>query len=139
MHLLVVTQYFWPENFRINDLVSDLLKRGHQVTVLTGYPNYPEGKILPVFKADKERFSRFEGAQIIRCPLIPRGRNKITLLLNYLSFALSACLLGMWKLRNIKVDMIFVYQLSPATVGLPGILFKKFKKVPMVLWVLDLW
>lgn len=139
MHLLVVTQYFWPENFRINDLVSDFLKRGHQVTVLTGYPNYPEGKILPVFKADKDRFSRLEGARIIRCPLIPRGRNKITLFLNYLSFALSACLLGVWKLRNIKVDMIFVCQLSPATVGIPGILLKKIKKVPMILWVLDLW
>lgn len=64
MRILVVSQYFWPENFRINDLVRELVQRGHEVTVLTGVPNYPDGKIFSEFVIDPDRYARYEGAQV---------------------------------------------------------------------------
>src|SRR5512147_979198 len=101
MRILVVTQYFWPENFRINDLVAELVRRGHEVTVLTGLPNYPGGALFPEFAADRSAFATYEGAKIVRVPLVMRGRGRgLRLFANYLSFALSASLLGAWRLRR---------------------------------------
>jgi glycosyltransferase involved in cell wall biosynthesis len=139
MRLLVVSQYFWPENFRINDLVAEFSRRGHQVTVLTGYPNYPDGKIFQQFLDDPAFYSNFEGADIVRVPLMPRGQGGLKLILNYLTFAVSASVVGLLKLRSHQFDVIFTYQLSPVTVGLPAVLIRAVKKVPMALWVLDLW
>lgn len=139
MKVLVISQYFWPENFRINDLVCELVKRGHCVTVLTGYPNYPDGQIFSEFKKNPSQFLEFNGTSVIRVPLIPRGTNRISLVLNYFSFMLSAAILGIWKLKNKKFDVIFVFQPSPITVGVPAVIFKFFKKIPIVFWVLDLW
>lgn len=139
MRLLVVTQYFWPENFRINDLVAELANRGHQVTVLTGLPNYPDGKVFPEFQVDSAEFQEYEGARIVRVPMMPRGQGGLRLILNYLSFAISASFLGLWKLRGEKFDVIFAYEPSPVTVGLPAVLFRAVKRVPLVFWVLDLW
>jgi len=139
MHLLIVTQYFWPENFRINDLVVDFIKRGFKVTVLTGYPNYPEGRIFPSFLSNKGKFSHLEGADIIRCPMIPRGKGGAKLILNYLSFAISASILGAWKLRRVHYDLVFAYQVSPATIAIPAIFLKRLRKAPLVFWILDLW
>ena len=139
MRLLVISQYFWPENFRINDLVAGLIARGHEVTVLAGEPNYPDGTVIPDFRRDAAACSRFNGAQIVRVPLVPRGRGRIQLLLNYVSFAVTGCLVGAWRLRGRKFDAIFVCQLSPATLALPGVLQRTLKKIPMAMWVLDLW
>ena len=139
MRLLVVSQYFWPENFRINDLVAEFVKRGHQVTVLTGLPNYPDGKIFSQFRTEPLRYSYFEGAEVVRVPLMPRGNGGLRLILNYLTFALSASVLGLWKLRGRQFDVIFTCQLSPVTVGLPAVVVRAIKRVPMAFWVLDLW
>ena len=139
MRLLVVTQYFWPENFRINDLVGELVRRGHQVTVLTGLPNYPDGQVFSSYLADPEKFLEYEGAEIIRVPLIPRGSGGLRLMLNYLSFTLTATFFGLWKLRGRQFDAIFTCQLSPVTVGLPAAALRKSKKTPMAMWILDLW
>lgn len=139
MHILVVSQYFWPEHFRVNDLVAGLVARGHQVTVLTGYPNYPDGQVFASFRADPAAFNTHAGANIVRVPLVARGRGGLRLLINYLSFAASATVLGMWKLRRCRFDAIFVCQLSPVTVALPAIAFRRLKRAPMALWVLDLW
>ncbi len=139
MRLLIISQYFWPENFRINDLATEFVKKGHAVTVLTGFPNYPDGKILNEFSMNPHMFSVYEGANIVRVPLIYRGTNSITLALNYLSFALSAITIGAWKLRGQSFDVIFVFQVSPVTVGIPGIVLSWIKSAPMVMWVLDLW
>lgn len=139
MRLLVVTQYFWPENFRINDLVAEFVKRGHQVTVLTGLPNYPEGKVFEQFRADPVKYSNYQGAEIVRVPLIPRGNGGLRLILNYLSFAASASIIGLWKLRGRQFDVIFTCQLSPVTVGLPAAVMRFAKRAPMAFWVLDLW
>ena len=139
MRLLVVSQYFWPENFRINDLVAELVGRGHEVTVLTGLPNYPDGQVFPQFRADPAGYARYQGAEIIRVPMFPRGRGSLRLMLNYVSYAASASVVGLWKLRGRKFDAIFTCQLSPVTVGLPAATLRAVKRVPMVFWVLDLW
>ena len=139
MRLLVVTQYFWPENFRINDLVTEFTRKGHEVTVLTGWPNYPDGKVFEAYRQDPARFVSFEGARVVRVPLFPRGRGGLRLMLNYLSFALSASLLGLWKLRGQSFDAVLVYEPSPITVGIPGAVMRAVKRAPMALWVLDLW
>lgn len=139
MKLLVVSQYFWPENFRINDLVAGLRARGHEVTVLTGWPNYPDGEVFPSYRAEPGDFARFEGAEVIRVPLVPRGRNTLMLALNYLSFALSASLLGPWRLKGRRFDAVFVFQTSPVTAALPALLLGRLKRAPVSMWILDLW
>lgn len=139
MRLLVVTQYFWPENFRINDLVSKLVRRGHQVTVLTGVPNYPDGHVFPAFLSDPSRYASYEGASVHRVPMLPRGKGGLRLLLNYLSFAFSASTVGVWKLRGQKYDAIFAYEPSPITVGLPAVALRFTKNAPLLFWVQDLW
>lgn len=139
MRLLVVSQYFWPENFRINDLVAELVLRGHQVTVLTGFPNYPDGKVFQDFRDAPARYSHYEGAEVVRVPLMPRGQGGLRLMLNYLTFAANASVLGLWKLRGCQFDAIFAYEPSPITVGLPAAVMRAVKRAPMAFWVLDLW
>lgn len=139
MRVLIVSHYFWPENFRINELTAELVKRGHEVTVLTGRPNYPEGVVLPEFLADPGRFAHFEGAEVLRVPLRPRGKGGVQMLLNYLSFAVLASVLGPWKLRGRAFDTIFFFEPSPITSVLPAVLLRRIKRAPLLLWVLDLW
>jgi len=134
VNILIVSQYFWPENFRINDLASELVKRGHEVTVLTGFPNYPNGYVFTEFLENSSAFSKFENV-----PLVPRGTGSVHLFLNYLSFAINACVLGAWRLRGQKFDVVLTCQLSPVTVGLSGAFLAWVKNVPMAMWVLDLW
>ncbi|MEO8409195.1 MAG: glycosyltransferase family 4 protein [Propionivibrio sp.] len=139
MQILVVSQYFWPENFRINDLVTELAGLGHDVTVLTGYPNYPSGSVFEDFKKNPEAFQRYGAVRVVRVPLISRGTSALRLLLNYFSFALSACTIGAWRLRSKPFDVIFAFEPSPITVGIPAALMRWLKKAPLVFWVLDLW
>ena len=139
VRLLVVTQYFWPENFRINDLVSELVRRGHQVTVLTGVPNYPDGQVFTAFKSDASQFSRYAGAYVHRVPMLPRGKGGMRLFLNYLTFAISASTVGVWKLRGLHFDAIFAYEPSPITVGLPAVTLRRTKNASLLFWVQDLW
>ena len=139
MRILVVTQYFWPENFRINDLVLAMGERGHQITILTGEPNYPSGKFFTEYLADKAAFSNFGESPVIRIPVLARKNNRLSLFLNYLSFIISASTVGVWKLRKKSFDIIFVYEPSPITVGIPAAILRKIKKAPLAFWVLDLW
>lgn len=139
MRILVVTQYFWPEVFRLNEVVAYLSERGHEVTVLTGQPNYPSGKIFPEFRSRPGDFASYHGARIVRVPLIPRGNSRWRLVLNYLTYALSATVAGAWRLRGQPFDAIFVVQLSPATSALPAVWLRKIKRVPIAMWILDLW
>lgn len=139
MRVLLVTHHFWPENFKVNDLIDGLLDKGHDVTILTGKPNYPEGKIYPEFIDNPQKFRKFRSAQIKRVPVIPRGSSKTQLFLNYLSFLFSLSLFGPFKTRKKKFDCILVFAVSPISVAIPAILISKLRKVPLLLWVLDLW
>lgn len=139
MRILVVSQYFWPENFRINDLVKEWVQCGHEVTVLTGIPNYPAGKVFDEYLKQPGAFAEFEGAQVLRVPMLPRGAGGWRLMLNYLSFVAAACSVGPWRLRHKPVDVIFVFEPSPVTVGIPAVWLGKIKKAPVVFWALDLW
>lgn len=139
MRLLVVSQYFWPENFRINDLVADMTTRGHEVTVLTGQPNYPAGRFFPGYGWGRVRTENYQGARVIRVLLVPRGAaGAIRLALNYLSFAVFGAF-GAWLRLRGKFDAIFVFEVSPITVGIPAIVASRRFNAPILFWVLDLW
>lgn len=139
MKILVVSQYFWPETFRINDLVAELVSRGHEVTVLTGLPNYPGGTVFADYKANPAAYRSYAGAEVVRIRLAPRGQGSLRLMINYLSFALWASMAGPFKLAGRKFDAIFVFEPSPITVGLPAVVLKWLKRAPIAFWVLDLW
>ena len=140
MRILIVSQYFWPEGFRINEITKTLVEQGHQVDVLTGKPNYPEGTIYAGYCAWSCGHEDFHGVTVNRVPLIPRGKNsKVRLAVNYLSFMLSGSLFGPWMQRGRSYDVIFVYGLSPLLLALPGLLLGWIKRVPVVIWVQDLW
>ncbi|MCG8670495.1 MAG: glycosyltransferase family 4 protein [Pseudomonadales bacterium] len=139
MKILIVSQYFWPENMRINDLVRDLIERGHKVTVLTGLPNYPEGSVYEDYKSNPASYSNFHGAEIVRVPMVARGSNNLSLILNYISFLVSASVIGLWRVRSSKFDVVFSYAVSPILSSIPAVLLGKRKGIPVYIWVLDLW
>ncbi len=139
MKILIVAQYFWPENFRINDLAQGLRGRGHEVTVYTGKPNYPEGRFFPGYGFFGRSTEDYEGVRVIRVPLLPRGDGgALRLVLNYFSFALFASLLAPFRVAG-DYDVIFVFEVSPITVGLPALVLKRLKRAPVLFWVQDLW
>lgn len=141
MNILIVTQYFWPEVFIINDLARKLKEHGHVVTVVTGKPNYPEGDIFPGYSAGgtlREYFA--DMVEVVRVPLWPRGRGGArNLVLNYVSFVLSGIALMPWLLRERKFDAILVFAPSPITQVIPAILLKWLKRSHLAVWVQDLW
>ncbi len=137
--MLVVTQYFWPERFRINDLVTDMKARGYEVTVLTGKPNYPTGQFFSGYGFLSRSKDEYQGVTVHRAPLIPRGKGQNwRLALNYLSFAFFAAIFAPFRCRE-DFDVIFVYEPSPVTVCLPAIVLKWLRRKPLILWVGDPW
>ena len=136
-HILVISQYFYPEQFRINDICCEWVKRGYKVTVLTGIPNYPQGKFYDGYSWTKKRKEVWNGIDIIRIPLIARGHSSIGMVLNYLSFPVSG---WFWKIKTkIKPDYIFMFETSPMTQCKIGVWFKKKVHVPLYLYAQDLW
>lgn len=139
MKILVITQYFKPESFRINDLSYGLMEMGHEVSVLTGLPNYPTGKIYEGYGFSSIGRQVIDGVEIIRCPVIPRFSGKrYQLFLNYMSFAFCATIAALINLKS-RYDIIFVYEPSPITVGIPARILKYLNKTPIIFWVQDLW
>lgn len=137
MKILIVTQYFYPENFRINNLVLELKNRGHKITVLTGLPNYPRGEYFNGYSTEKNCDEIWENIKIYRCKLKARHSGSINLIRNYFSFVRQ----GKKKLKDIKedFDLIYVFEVSPITVALPAIKMKKIRKIPLIMNVQDLW
>lgn len=136
-HILVVSQYFYPENFRINDICKEWVKRGYKVTVLTGIPNYPQGSFYAGYSWFQGRRETYEGMDIIRIPLIPRGHNAWMLMLNYVSFVISG---WFWKsFTGLKADRVFICEVSPMTQALPGVWYAKRRRIPCSIYVQDLW
>ena len=136
MKILIISQYFHPENFKINDIALGLKERGHEVSVLTGIPNYPTGIFFDGYSKDSGD-ETWEGIKIYRSRLVPRGNGGARLFLNYLSFAFMASK----KIDLIKdsFDRILVYEPSPVTVGVPAMKAAKKFKAPYFFWVQDLW
>lgn len=139
LKILVVTQYFWPEEFRINDICKGILEKGHEVEVLTGLPNYPGGSLYSGYSFFRRGSRNYEGIRVHRSYVIPRGKgNKVMLALNYFSFIFFT-LFHIPNLLFKKFDKIFVFQTSPITAAIPAIVVKKLKKIPCSIYIQDLW
>lgn len=137
MKILVVCQYYYPEPFRISDICETLVKNGHEVTVLTGLPNYPEGCILDDYRHGKKRNETLNGVKIIRCFEIGRGKSHLKLFLNYFSYAVSATLKVLFMKE--EFDVVLVNQLSPVMMGIPAMAYKKKHHKKILFYCLDLW
>lgn len=136
--ILVISQYFYPENFRINDLVLELEKRDYDITVLTGLPNYPTGEYFQGYSTEKCCDENWKGVQIYRCKLRARSKGTLNLIRNYISFVIQAKR-KMKEIKDDKFDAIYVFEVSPITVALPAISYKKKKHTPIIMNVQDLW
>lgn len=137
MKILVVCQYYYPEQFRINDICETLVKKENEVTVLTGLPNYPRGKVSKEYKFFRKRKEKINGVNVIRSFEIGRRRGIIFRVLNYLSYMISASIKACFMKE--QFDVVYVYQLSPILMAVPGIIYKKRHNTKMVLYCLDLW
>ena len=141
MKIALVSQYFWPESFSINDLAKTLVEQGHTVEVFTGKPNYPEGKVFPGYDAvgcSQETYG--PGIKIHRVPLRPRGAGGAkNLLFNYLSFVFNGLRYFPKQVREKDFDVVFVFTLSPITSVIPAIYLRWKLKKHLAIWVLDLW
>lgn len=137
MKILVVCQYYYPEPFRISDVCEELTKRGHEVTVVTGIPNYPEGIIYTDYRKGKNRKEFIKGVNVHRCFTIGRRTGALFRFLNYYSFAISST--HYVSRMKKQFDVVFVNQLSPVMMACAGIYAKKKWNIPLVLYCLDLW
>lgn len=136
-HILIVSQYFHPEPFRITDMAREWVRRGHRVTVLTGIPNYPSGRFYRGYGLFRRRREVLDGVEIIRIPLLPRGKSAVGMVLNYLSFVLSGFF---WKtFTRLRADLVFTFEVSPMTQALVGVWYAKRRRIPHYIYVQDLW
>ncbi len=137
MKILIVSQYFYPETFRVNALSEELVKRGHDVTVLTGYPQYPQGKIYDGYGFKIPYEKEWNGVKLERVKVVPRGKNIIGMIRNCFSYVFRG---DQWvrKCRE-HYDAIYVFETSPVTVGLPAVKYKEKFGTPIFFNVQDLW
>lgn len=147
MKILIVTQYYFPEQFQINEIAPELVKRGHDVTVLCGVPNYPKGVVYNGYTTKNERlqaeaeYFRQTGVKVMHCNQIPRGHNPLQLILNYFSFVRNSktVIQKIVEAEEAKYDIVLGYQLSPITSMYAALEYKKLTEVPVVYYTLDLW
>lgn len=141
MKLLIVSQYFWPENFIINDLVLHLKHNGHDVTVLTGKPNYPDGKVFDGYTEKGVQHESYHGLiDVFRVPLQPRKSASFRgLLFNYLSFVVSGLRYFPRLVKDKEFEAVLVFAPSPITSAIPAIPLKWMKNAHFAIWVQDLW
>ncbi len=136
--LLIVTQHFWPENFRINDIVQGFLADGIQVDVLCGLPNYPKGEWFDGYGKNGPFYGEWNGARIFRCREIPRtGNTSVRIFLNYISWPVYAAL-ALHRLKG-PYDAVLCYNTSPVLMSWPAILAARRFKAPLTNYVLDIW
>lgn len=141
MKILVICQYYYPEPFRVNDICEEMVKRGHEVTVVTGEPNYPEGQIYKGYENHAHSDEVINGVKVHRCPIIPRKTGTLYRFLNYFSYPYQA----KKYIKNLRAsdgkpfDVVFVNQLSPVMMAEPAISYKKKYGTPVLMYCLDLW
>jgi len=146
MRILIVTQYYFPEQFQINEIAPELVKRGHEVTVLCGVPNYPKGVVFEGYKTKGERLKAEElyfkqtGVKVVHCNQIPRGHNPLKLIMNYFSFVRNSKVeVRRLVAKGERYDMVLGYQLSPITSMYAALEYKKLMSVPVLYYTLDIW
>ncbi|MBU1571284.1 MAG: glycosyltransferase, partial [Proteobacteria bacterium] len=138
MKILILTQWYPPEPaLLIQELAQTLIAHGHQVTVLTGFPNYPSGQLYPGYQLRLLQRETIAGVPVVRVPLYPEhSLSGFKRALNYLSFAASATVFG-WGAVS-KPEVIFVYH-PPLTIGLPAYLLSRLWRIPFVYNIADMW
>ena len=138
--ILILTNHFYPENFRANDVAFDLVEKDFDVTVLTCIPNYPQGRFYKGYGLFKKRKEIVRGVKIIRVPLIPRGKGSLFMLsLNYISYNFFLLIWSFFTALFNKFDSILVHHTSPVFVGIPAVMVKKMQKIKLYFWNLDIW
>lgn len=143
MKILIVTQYYYPEQFQINDIAPELVKRGHEVTVLCGVPNYPKGVVFKSYETSGERelaekeYFEHTGVKVVHVSQIPRGNNPFSLIRNYISFARNSK--NAVRQVDRDFDVVLGYQLSPITSMYAALEYKKLNGAPVVYYTLDIW
>lgn len=136
-HILVISQYFYPEQFRVNDICTEWIERGYNVTVVTGIPNYPQGEFYEGYDYNHNRTETWNGVDIIRLPIKPRKSGAYNLAMNYASFVIEG---RKWiKNTNLKADEVFVYEVSPMTQALVGVWYAQKNHIKCNIYVTDLW
>ena len=136
MNILVVSQYYYPEPFRLNEICEELVKRNHNITVLTSNPNYPDGEIFNGYQNINSK-EMINGVVVYRCKCRPRHKGSINLALNYIDFVRKAT--KIISTIDEDFDCIYIYQLSPITSCMPAFKLKKERKLPIFLYCLDVW
>lgn len=140
MRILLVTQYFYPEVFKSNDLAFELVKRGHHVDALVGIPNYPEGKYFKGYGIFKKRHEVVNGVNVYRVFQTPRGKGGWRLPVNYFTFVIFGCLRVLFQfVWRKKYDCIIGHEPSPIFQAYPALLLRKLRKIPFYYWIMDLW
>jgi len=138
-NILILSSLFNPEISKANDMVEYFLEKKYSITVMCPIPNYPKGKYYKNYGIFKKRYEKLNNLNIVRIIVWPRGNgSKVNLFLNYLSFIVFSIIPAI-ILSFKKFDLIFVHQLSPITIAIPGIIIKKIKRIPLIMWVTDLW
>tara|TARA_A100001035_G_scaffold279980_1_gene283361 strand:- start:32768 stop:33982 length:1215 start_codon:yes stop_codon:yes gene_type:complete len=140
MKILILSQYFWPESFRINEVAQTLNEMGHEIDILTAKPNYPKGKLFQGYNPFSFEMHLYKNMKVYRAPIITRGlNNPVKLTLNYLSFVITGSLYVLFKLKNNDYQIIYIYSTSPVLQAIPGLIIRKLRKIPLVLNLQDLW
>ena len=140
MNVCIYTNHFFPEDFKVNDIAFELAERGHKVTVITAIPDYPKGQYYEGYSLFLKRKEVLKNVNVIRLFRIPRGKgSKLNLMLNYLSYFISASIHTFFFSFRTKFDVVFVHETSPFFIGIPAVFLSKLKKIPLCFWVLDLW
>ncbi|HJC79656.1 MAG TPA: glycosyltransferase, partial [Candidatus Mediterraneibacter excrementipullorum] len=141
MKILVVCQYYYPEPFRITDICEEMVRRGHEVQVVTGYPNYPEGVLYDGYGKGKKIDEIINGVKVHRCYTIPRKTGALYRFLNYYSYCFSSSryIKNCMSSNGMPFDIVFVNQLSPVMMGKAAVKYKKKFRVPTIMYCLDIW
>lgn len=137
MKILLISQYYWPENSRVTDIAESLYESGNDVTVLTGLPNYPQGYIYEGYRKGGNRIQVHNGVRIIRAKLIERRHDTLHRLLNYYSFPYYASKLV--KKFPGDFDVVLAMEESPIMLVKPAIAYAKKYKKPLIMYEMDLW
>lgn len=138
MKINILSQWYPPETeTRIHILAKHLASKGNSVISITGFPNYPKGKIFPGYKIKWRKWEKMDNVKVLRLPLYPSHDNfPINRILNYLSFAFSASSLGLILVR--RADVMWVYH-PPLTIGLPALIISKIRRIPFIYEIQDMW